>query len=260
MTRLLTFLLLLLAPSLALLLTASPSSSQTHEALPLSDPPILEHGQGVPTWNDPTVQDVCFTGTGEHDTWVGDEWVMPTPYAPTTRYVYGFDNANSSQPFLATDDCGRNDNYTNAGQLGYTVSHITRVFLGHLDADPMAQGLVFWSAGWQSPVYTPYGWTMLDTSGIYEVWVVDDTGLLRFDGAGAPLPPSPAVLSATPVFDVAGQKVGWRVAYVLPTDPALVGVSLYRQSGIDFDGGYDPAGVNFGVELGGVWRKTLTDF
>lgn len=204
-------------------------------------PPKLAHGGSEPPWNDPTVPGGCTDGSGEHDTWCGAEWVLS--WYEESPNVYCFVNA-IGQPQSAVDDCGFTGPYANAGQLGLSCLITLRVIGGNLEASPNAQGFVLWSAGWQPAFYTPFGWTMIDLDQVYSVW---------WTGAGS---------GWFTISDASGW-IGWQRVYVNPTDPSLVGVSVYHWGIIDYDSTDDPTPPNIeemaGLDGGDVWRITFTD-
>ena len=192
-----------------------------------------EHGGNPPSWNDPAIQAPCFDPSGEHDEWVGSENIHSASYA-ALPYPYGFVNNTDSNGLQVTNDCGQQGQYIEAGQIGEICTFYLRQ-APITPLDPDAIGYVFWSLGYKDLYWIPWGWTAIDGDLVYDTWV--------WNGVNDP-----------EAWYISGNFAGWRRFYTNPTDPALVGTSIYKQAGIDPDG---PGPED--IQLAGTWRITFTN-
>lgn len=226
---------------------ASPEAWERYLRNLVTDPlPKHEHGGTPPAWNDPAdpgdmndangdgYPDGCFDGQKEHDTWAGAESLHTASYAGTP-YPYGFTNNLDTNGLQVVNDCGKSGQYVEAGQLGETCYFTVRQapITATLAAD--AIGYVFWSTDYKDIYWIPWGWTMVDGDQVYDTWT--------WFGSSDP-----------EAFFIGGDFKGWQRLYVNPSDPAVVGTSVYKQGGIDPDG---PGPAD--IELGESWRITFTD-
>ena len=122
--------------------------------------------------------------------------------------------------------------------------------------------MVLWAADWAELFYSGWnGWTMLEPTALYEIWVINDSGVTRYDASGNELSGSGGIISSQVLYNGSSDKIGWQVYYTNPTAPVLEGFSIYRQTVIDYESTFDPENLTIGTAaMAGVWRKTFTDY
>lgn len=211
--------------------------------------PKYEHGGPEPNWNDPTIDDPCGGGVGgeEHEIRIagtatklgGVVRIDPPYYVTDPGTPYSFPNAvfYANDPAY-TPSCGLVGSYAESGTVGENMTWNHRVVNGDLDAHPNATGFVFWSAGWLPAYWSQWGWTMLDPAQVYDIWVLEDGSPGFFD---------------LRLYGGSGQWLGIRRYYDNPTDPAVVGLTVWAQGAWSFDGTFNPNDLTGSLKLADCW-------
>ena len=182
-----------------------------------------------PPYNDPSVPHDC-SNDFEADSLVGADVLHFQSYPVGGGWVpYLILNGVQLGP---VGECGKVDNYTAAGQIGGTTSVILRTN----PQTPLNDGAFGWVAWGSSYVSPPYysslgGWSMIGGP-IVALWGLTDAD--RFYSSFG--------------------WVGWRRLVTWPSDPDLVGTTLFVQ-GWCVDG---PPDLQQVARLSGTWMLTFT--